>query len=668
MTKTDGSSNAKRSLFPSLSKWLSASFVVAACMCSSVSLASAETRTLKLHFIHTNEKAEITYKKNGKYLPSGLAQVNKFLRDWRRNESTKMDPRLLDTVWEIYRASGSRSYVTVISAYRSPATNSMLRGRSRSTGVAEKSQHMLGKAMDFYLPDVKLSKLRDLGLKKGIGGVGYYPKSGSPFVHLDVGNVRHWPRMSRSQLMAVFPKGDTIHVPSDGKPLQGYKQALAAYESRKKSGGSIQLASESTRKSGGFLSAFFGGGADDEEDSSPTMVASASPHGRAQPTRRGAEAPAAVAAAPAAQPAAPAAAPEPVVEEKPETPETIIAALPARGVPLPGAAPRQPTPDASAAMMAALAPAAPTLDPKKAVEEAIAAGAATTGAPVLDAPFEEESAIAFNVPLPTERPDYAYEPEGVALPDSTALLIAHAERDVPAEGPTVAAAVVEDAPPSVTAAAVQSGRISLQELVAGAADKGALDPSEAATGVAGLPQEQAAELATAYAAIPTARPGAREPGFAMSALDTGANGAEPEERKAPVVARNEVILSGSEGAPSQRLAMLDRQPNQAIANTIDSGVKTTNKGSKPRAGQGKADPKSVAVPTEPSVARWALSGEQVAQNTNGTKAPSFAYNIVRTAPREVYTSGFQQTDLSNKANRFSGKAVEFLPVAQFNQN
>lgn len=664
MTKTDGNSDARRSIFFGLPKWLSASFLIAACLCSGVGLASAETRTLKLHFIHTNEKAEITFKKNGRYIPSGLAEANRFLRDWRRNESTKMDPRLLDLVWEVYQASGSRAYITVISAYRSPATNSMLRGRSRASGVAEKSQHMLGHAMDFYLPDVKLSTLRELGLKKGVGGVGFYPTSGSPFVHLDVGNVRHWPRMSRSQLMAVFPKGDTIHVPSDGKPLPGYQQALAAYEARKRNGGSIQLASESTRrKSGGFLSAFFGGGADDDEDSSPTVVASASPHARAQPSRR-AEASEAVAAVPAARAAV--AEPEPVVEEKPEAPETIIAALPAR-VPLPGSAPRQPVPDASAAMMAALKPAAPTLDPKKAVEEAIAAGAATSGAPVLDAPFKQESEIAFNVPLPSRRPDYTYQPDGIALPDQTALLIAHAERDLLAEGPTVAAAIVDDAPPSVTAAAVQSGEVSPQQLADAAAKKGALNP-RAAMGIAGLPQEQAAELATAYAAVPTARPGAREPGFAMSALDTAATEGQQPQRREPVVARNEVILSGSEGAPSQRLAMLERQPNQAIATAIDSGVKTTGKGSKPRAGQGKAEPKSVAVPTEPAVARWALSGEQVAQNASGTKAPSFAYNIVRTAPREVYTSGFQQNDLSGKANRFSGKAVEFLPVAQFNVN
>ena len=94
-------------------------------------LASAETRTLKLYYLHTKEKAEITYKRNGKYLPSGLKQLNQFLRDWRRNEPTKMDPRLFDIVWEVYRATGAKDYIHVVSAYRSPATNSMLRSRSR---------------------------------------------------------------------------------------------------------------------------------------------------------------------------------------------------------------------------------------------------------------------------------------------------------------------------------------------------------------------------------------------------------------------------------------------------------------------------------------------------------------------------------------------------------
>ena len=78
--------------------------------------ARAETRTLKLFFIHTKEKAEITFKRNGRYDQAGLRKINNFLRDWRRNEPTKMDPRLLDAVWEAYRAVGARDYIHVVSA------------------------------------------------------------------------------------------------------------------------------------------------------------------------------------------------------------------------------------------------------------------------------------------------------------------------------------------------------------------------------------------------------------------------------------------------------------------------------------------------------------------------------------------------------------------------
>ena len=95
--------------------------------------AAGQTRTLKLYFIHTQEKAQITFKRNGRYDPKGLQEINRFLRDWRRNEPTKMDPRLLDLVWEVYQKSGSRDYIHVVSAYRSPATNGMLRSRSKAS-------------------------------------------------------------------------------------------------------------------------------------------------------------------------------------------------------------------------------------------------------------------------------------------------------------------------------------------------------------------------------------------------------------------------------------------------------------------------------------------------------------------------------------------------------
>ena len=205
--------------------------------------ARAETRTLKIYYIHTGEKAEITFKRNGRYDKKGLEQLNWFLRDWRRKEPTNMDPRLFDLVWEVYQQVGATDYINVVSAYRSPQTNAML--RKTTSGVASKSQHMLGKAMDFYIPGVPLAKLRATAMKMQRGGVGYYPKSGSPFVHLDVASVRAWPRMSRSQLVSLFPDGHTLHLPSDGKPLPGYNEALAEYKAKGSVAGSasVQVAS-----------------------------------------------------------------------------------------------------------------------------------------------------------------------------------------------------------------------------------------------------------------------------------------------------------------------------------------------------------------------------------------------------------------------------------------
>ena len=194
------------------------------------SVADARDRTLKLHFTHTGERGEFTYKRNGKYDQAVLKKLNHILRDWRRNEATKMDPRLFDVIWEVYREVGAKDYVHIVSGYRSLKTNDMLRRRGR--GVAKSSLHTRGQAMDFFIPGVPVSKIRKAGLRLQQGGVGYYPKSGSPFVHLDTGRVRHWPRMTRQQLAAVFPKGQTLHVPSDGKPLKGYEIAKAKYSKK----------------------------------------------------------------------------------------------------------------------------------------------------------------------------------------------------------------------------------------------------------------------------------------------------------------------------------------------------------------------------------------------------------------------------------------------------
>jgi uncharacterized protein YcbK (DUF882 family) len=387
-------------------KWLAGFMLALGFLSFAAPAAQAETRTLKLFFIHTKERAEITFKRNGRYDQAGLKKINMFLRDWRRNEPTKMDPRLLDLVWETYRAAGASDYIHVVSAYRSPATNSMLRKRSK--GVANKSQHMLGKAMDFYIPGVSLKKLRDTGLRMQTGGVGYYPRSGSPFVHLDVGNVRHWPRMSRRELAAVFPNGKTLHVPSDGKPLPGFETALASYESRKKNGTTaLALASSSSKPSrtGGLLSALFGGGADEEEDNSEGSGGSAAV----------ASAPAAAAPAPSGnirvvppELATPASGSTPWdVEPVDETPETIIAALPARDVPLPAFAPR---PQVDVGPVAARFDAAPGDIPFGMAEVLPENGGGEIG--------EEADA---NVPLPTWRPDGSEEDEGAGEASLVAL-------------------------------------------------------------------------------------------------------------------------------------------------------------------------------------------------------------------------------------------------------
>ena len=216
---------------------------------SAASIAFAEVRSLKLFFTHTGERETIIYKRDGRYDAKGLARVNRLLRDWRRNEPARMDPRLLDLVWEVYQRAGARDYINIVSAYRSPATNNMLRGRSRGSGVAKNSQHTLGKAMDFYIPGVKLSRLREIAMQLQIGGVGYYPTSGSPFVHLDVGNVRAWPRMSRQELARIFPNGRTLHLPADGRALPAYDLAMADYRQRIKAGSAIVASAAGKPKS-----------------------------------------------------------------------------------------------------------------------------------------------------------------------------------------------------------------------------------------------------------------------------------------------------------------------------------------------------------------------------------------------------------------------------------
>jgi uncharacterized protein YcbK (DUF882 family) len=381
-------------------------------------VANGDTRTLTLHHAHTQENITITFRRDGAYDRSALEKLNWFLRDWRNDDTTQMDPRLFDVVWATWREVGSSSAIRIVSAYRSPGTNAML--RRRSSGVAKNSQHIQGKAMDLHMPDVSMAKVREIGMRLQRGGVGYYPTAGTPFVHLDVGSVRSWPRMPRNQLERLFPDGKTVHIPADGTPLAGYEAALAEVQSR---GGSALSYADITSPRRSLWAALFGG--EDEEVDVPVR------RGRAPPAQaqRGRQV-AALSAPPGAgnsggdnasvyaitQPAAPepavapAPAGRPVAAPKPKpldaepskvavasAPEPKPEATPPRlaATPLPPRRPSDILTEAVVASRAPLPPIRPSLlasaEPPQAITQAAA-------------PAAEPPAKAVTMPLPPARP------------------------------------------------------------------------------------------------------------------------------------------------------------------------------------------------------------------------------------------------------------------------
>ncbi len=177
----------------------------------------AGDRSISFYHIHTQERLTVTYKKNGKFVPDALKQINWIMRDWRKNESIVIDPNTIDLAWEMHEELGSREPIHIICGYRSHGTNEMLR-KTRG-GQASQSQHMTGRAIDITFPDVPLKRMRYSALVRERGGVGYYPTSGIPFVHIDTSRVRSWPRLPRQELALVFPSGHTKHMPAEGGPI-----------------------------------------------------------------------------------------------------------------------------------------------------------------------------------------------------------------------------------------------------------------------------------------------------------------------------------------------------------------------------------------------------------------------------------------------------------------
>jgi uncharacterized protein YcbK (DUF882 family) len=154
-------------------------------------LVSGEQRVLAFNHTHTRERIDLAYAVNDQYVPDALRTLNRFLRDHYSGTVGQIDPLLFDLLHQVRHVLGGKSLPAfeVISGYRCPETNSHLRN-SRGGGVAKRSLHMEGKAIDVRLPGVPLAELRDAAISLDAGGVGYYPSE--QFVHIDTGRVRRW--------------------------------------------------------------------------------------------------------------------------------------------------------------------------------------------------------------------------------------------------------------------------------------------------------------------------------------------------------------------------------------------------------------------------------------------------------------------------------------------
>ena len=235
--------------------------------------AGGETRTLSLYHVHTKESLTITYKVDGRYIPSALEKINYLMRDWRRKEVIRIDPKTIDLMWELHADLGSTRPVHIICGYRSPKTNSFLKRIGRN--VAKKSQHMIGKAIDLYFPDVSTEKLRNSALVRQVGGVGYYRSSGpSGFVHIDSGKVRMWPRVAPNQLAKIFRD----YRKTVGARLNRDDQIMVATSEADNAAMNAKMAS--------LVASSEGDDEDAVENTAPEAEAKAAPTPRVKPAQR----------------------------------------------------------------------------------------------------------------------------------------------------------------------------------------------------------------------------------------------------------------------------------------------------------------------------------------------------------------------------------------------
>ena len=582
--------------------------------------AVAQTRALKLYNVHTHEKQTIVFKRGGRYDSSGLKKINYILRDWRKNQPTKMDPRLLDLIWEVYQKSGSRDYIHVICGYRSPSTNAMLKGRSRRSGVAEKSQHMLGKALDFYIPDVRLSKLREIGVKFQVGGVGFYPKSGSPFVHMDIGGVRAWPRMPRRELSRIFPDGKTLHRPAEGGQMPGYNAALADYK-RRVGKNSIMIADTPSRNSDSdtgerksLLASLFSRADEDEADFNDV------PETRAEKPKSKKvkeEKPAEVLVAKADEDDVKAPVPRVRPAYAEEESETIQTAL--------FSTKKNPAEDA---MKAALTPQPVEFDEAK---------------PDQDEKSEFSDLAEYKIPVPEmfgdrKRPGDSQEAE---------VLTASAEALDSAASATVAGVPVpefrpEDAQALVTAAVAEDVNFAA--------------PTLTEKEIAALANESGQELAADM------RTDQGETTAMIDSLD-GADKSDAKEPLAELASLDMPKAAVTRGLSIPTSLSLDDEALDQPKRVAKSARIKADKTEAASNDSIRVEPKL----TENLIAKWALTNGRSRLIAKPVKAPRFVSRTMRKQPTEVYIDGFSLDTVQLDPARFSGSAVDFIPVKKFDK-
>ncbi len=457
---------------------------------------------------------------------------------------------------------------------------------------------------------MKLTKLREIGMKLQVGGVGYYPSSGSPFVHMDVGGVRAWPRMDRQQLVRLFPDGKTMHIPADGKPLPGYQQALADYK-RRMASDDIQIASASSTKHRGFFAALFGGGADEDEDNSDSDLPATT-----------------TAAAPAAPEAK-----QPEEAAPAETqPGTQIASL---NAPVPLVRPAFGGQSAGSDMASALV--SPT---HSAAQEALAAAL----------PGDEQTAETqpadlkgLSIPVPSLLADRASGTEvASADPGAASMTDQLVSVPVPAERPALAEkllAAAEAEPEAADDAADQSNMLS--PAIVAALEQGRGDENVSAE--APVPASSAVEAINA--AAPAKTPASRSLPTQMAALAPPTDGRMRFNDAFNLVAPQVADTGIAVGQPAK-----GGRPNKQDAQLADELRATV-----------RTEPKL----TQKIISQWALTNARMETVAKPVKAPRFVSQTLRIQPTAVYTNGFTTKTASIDAERFSGSAVNFMAVKKF---